>query len=78
MADEITVVKVEQGSDKIPSFLVKFSEPVYLHDRRTKQSSWWCESNATDELGAFVWALKVIEEHKKREAQEKEQVNGTV
>ena len=73
MSAPIHVVKVEKERS---SFRVYFSEPVYLnsggYDWLSRPSTdWWCEDDSTDELGAFQWGLKVIQEHL-----EKEQTNA--
>ena len=74
MSAPIHVVKVEKERS---SFRVYFSEPVYLNSRgynwlTQPATDWWCESTATDELGAFQWGLKVIEDH----INKKEQTNA--
>lgn len=81
---EITVTGVElEDPDDGELFIVRFSEPVYLYSPAAPEydlpspnyaDTWWyCE--APDELGAYVWGLKVIEQHKLRV--KKEQTNGT-
>ena len=74
MTDDITVVSVVPGDTK-GVFSVTFSQPIYLwylphFDRDT---CWWASDGNgriipdLDELGAYLWGLKVIEKHKEME-----------
>ena len=71
MAD-ITVTEIKPS--RAAYWRVTFSEPVrlwYLPHMR-EHTSWYVTNEGdapyrTDELGAYLWALKVIEKHKEME-----------
>ena len=65
---EITVKKIEPVGYL---WRVAFSHPVYYWVCDTQpQSDVWYASDENDELDVFKWALRVIDEHKKRVARE--------
>lgn len=77
MADDIHVVRVTpRGEPGLGWWRVHFSRAVRFQNYPGAGDSWDVEDDrgdwlVTDELGAFRWGLKVIEEHHK-----KEQANG--
>lgn len=66
MGSDITVVSVEEMR-MTGTWRVHFSEPVYRRSFAHRSRTWHIErSHQCDELAAYLWGLKVIEEHKER------------
>ena len=69
--NDITVVRVERYHGS-PWMFVEFSERVHLQGHKYRSSEWLVEDErghlamGVDELAAYLWGLKVIEEHKER------------
>ncbi len=74
MAEDITVVSVIPGNRK-GMFHVTFSQAIYLWylPHLCRDICWWASDEDDeiipdlDELGAYRWGLKAIEEHKRME-----------
>lgn len=75
--ERITVTKVTTERLGLTSqgYRVHFSGPVLLRDLGARHT-WWAElyGSKSDELGAYLWGLNVIDAHYERI--QKEQTNG--